>query len=207
MTDFEKMISKKNVEELMEYINDFERYSPWALTAVVNELKTKGKEFSDEELNSLYERIEKKKEIEDEQSPLFGYFKWWKKYIVIDPKAPLLYSKFEIFLFSLFFSAISGAVLLAVNIKSITNKIKVIGVGVLFTIIVILLGDFSSSIIFNILTILAILAINAISGWLLSTQFWNEYIGRETEYRAKSAWTPLVIVIIIAVLLLFGLFS
>jgi len=195
MTHFENLISKQTVEELMEYINDFERYSPWALTAVINELKAKGKTFSDEELNSLYEKIEKKKEAEEEQSPFFSSSKSWGKYIVTDPEAPLLYSKFAVSSFSFFFSAIFGAILLALNVENKTNKIKVIGVGVLFTTIVILVGSLSS------LPILYVFGINGASSYLLSTEFWNKYIGRETKYRAKSTWRPLLVLIAIAVVL------
>ena len=65
MTEFESSLRKKTDEELMEYVGNFERYAPWALSAVVNELKERGTALSDEELNSLYEKIEKKKEINE----------------------------------------------------------------------------------------------------------------------------------------------
>jgi len=191
---FESLIKRKTVEELKEYIGDFERYSPWALTAVVNELNVRGV-LPDEESNSLYERIEKKKEIEEEQT-LFSPTKSWKKYIVTDPNAPLLYSKYAVTSFSLFFSAIFGAILLALNTENKANRIKAIGVGVLFTASAILISyiiPYPS---------LYVLGINGFGGYLLSTEFWNKYIGRETKYRTKPIWIPLLISIIITALLI-----
>jgi hypothetical protein len=195
MTEFESLLSKKTVEELMEYIDDFERYAPWALTAVVNELKARETVLHDEELNSLYERIEKKKEIEEEQT-LFGSKESMKKYVVTDPNAPLLYSKSAVSLFSLFFTVIFGAILLALNIENKINKVKVIVVGVLFTTLAILIGNLVPHSSFYVY------AINGIGGYVLSTEFWNKYLGRETKYRKKPIWIPLLISIIISVLLL-----
>ncbi|MDR0332290.1 MAG: hypothetical protein LBI15_02390 [Dysgonamonadaceae bacterium] len=194
MTRFEELISKKTVEELMEYIDDFDRYASGALTAVIKELKAKGKSFSEEELKSLYDRIEKKREIEEEEDSVFdfGLSKLQNKYVVTDPNALLLYSKTAIASFSIFFTVIFGAVLLAKNIDNKTNKIKVIGVGLLFTILAILLGNLFSQTLYVYL-------INGIGGYVLSVEFWNKYIGRETKYRAKSIWIPLIISIIISV--------
>jgi hypothetical protein len=62
-THFEELMTKKTVEELTEFIDNFDRYSPEALTSAINELKVRGRDFSDEELKSLNERIEKKKKL------------------------------------------------------------------------------------------------------------------------------------------------
>jgi len=197
MTEFESSLRKKTDEELMEYVGNFERYAPWALSAVVNELKERGTALSDEELNSLYEKIEKKKEINEEETlNIFGYPKSWKKYVVTDPDAPLLYSKIAISSFSLFFSAIFGAILLALNIGNKTNKIKAVVIGILFTIFAILIGNLVPN------SSIYTLVINGIGGYLLATEFWNKYIGREIKYRTKPIWIPLLISIIITVPLL-----
>jgi len=198
VTEFEKMMTKKTVEELMEYINNFERYSSWALTAVVNELKVRETIFSDEEFKSLYERIEKKKEIEEE-GDFFRSSKSLKKNVVTDPNAPLLYSKIAVSSFSIFFTVIFGAILLAINIENKMNKIKVIGFGVLFTTLAMLIGNLILH------STLYVLAINAVGAYFLSTDFWNKYIGREIKYRAKPTWIPLIISIIIAALLLISM--
>jgi len=199
MTHFESLMAKKSVEELMEYIDNFDDYSSWALTAVVNELKVRKMDFSDEEFNSLYERIEKKKEIEEEED-VFGSSKSLKKNVVTDPNAPLLYSKITVSSFSILFTVVFGAILLALNIENKINKIKVIGFGVLFTTLAILIGNLIPHSTFYVY------AINGFGGYFLSTEFWNKYVGRETKYRTKPIWIPSIISIIIMVLVLISIF-
>ena len=196
MTHFEELINKKTVKELLEYIDNFDRYSPWALTAVIDELKVRGHNFSDKELKSLYERIEKKKEIQEEEDDILGFSKIQRKYVVTDPNTPLLYSKIAISSFSIFFTVIFGAILLALNIDNKINKIKVIGFGVLFTSLAIFIGNLLPNSTFFVLLI------NAIGGYTLTTEFWKRYIGRETKHRAKPIWIPLIISLVITGLLL-----
>lgn len=198
MTHFKELITKKTVSELLEYINNFDRYSSYALTLVVNELKERGHNFSDEELKSINERIEKKKELEDEGN-IFSSSKSLRRNVVTDPNAPLLYSKVVIMVFSTIFTVIFGAILLSINIDKQNQKIKVIGFGVLFTSLAMLIGNLiphSTSFVY---------LINLTGGYFLTSEFWNKYIGRETKYRTKPIWIPLIISIIIAVLLLIAM--
>ena len=199
MTHFESLIAKKTIEELMEYIDNFERCSSGALTFVVNELKTRGVNFSDEELDLLYKKIEKKKEKEEE-SNIFSSSKSHKKYIVTDPNAPLLYSKIAVALFSILFNTFFGAILLALNIENKINKIKVIVFGVVFTTLAIWIANLLPHSTFHVYTIYSI------GAYVLSTEFWNKYIGRETKYRKKPIWMPLIISIIITGLLAVAMF-
>jgi hypothetical protein len=199
-THFEELMSKKTVEELMEFIENFDRYSPEALTAAISELKVRGKDFSDEELKSWNTRIEKMKEVEDEEN-IFGSSKSLKKNVVTDPNAPLLYSKSSIMAFSTIFTVIFGAILLSLNVNSESQKIKIIGLGVLFTTLAILLGNLAAS------SIIYVYLINGFGGYILTTEFWNKYVGRETKYRAKPIWFPLTISIVITGLLLIVMIS
>lgn len=197
-THFEELMTKKTVEELAEFIDNFDRYSPEALTAAINELKVRGRDFSDEELKSLNERIEKKKEIEEEES-LFGSSKSMRKNVVTDPNAPLLYSKVSILIFSTIFTVIFGAILLSINVDNKISKLKIIGFGVLFTTLAILIGNLAPQ------STLYVCIINGIGGYFLTSEFWNRYLGRETKYRTKPIWIPLVISVIISVLLLIAM--
>ncbi len=192
-THFEELMSKKTVEELLEYLNDFNRYSPEALSAVIKELKVRGQSFSDEELKSFKERIERKKEIEEEES-LFTSSKSLRRNIVTDTRAPILYSKVAILAFSTIFTVIFGAILLSINIDIKIQKLKVIGFGVLFTTLAILIGNLMPH------PTMYVYFINGIGGYTLTSDFWNRYIGRETKYRTKPIWIPLIISIIISAL-------
>ena len=197
-THFDELMVKKTVEELTEFIDNFDRYSPEAITAAINELKVRGKDFSDEELKSLSERIEKKKEIEDEES-LFGSAKTMRKNVVTDPNAPLLYSKVAIMVFSTIFTVIFGAILLSINIDNKIQKIKVIGFGILFTTLAILIGNLVPQ------STIYVYFINGMGGYFLISDFWKRYIGRETKYRTKQIWIPLTISIIITSLLIIAM--
>jgi hypothetical protein len=57
----------------------------------------------------------------------------WTKNVVTDQDAPQLYSPRAIWGFSVFFTVIFGAVLLALNLTDRKAKSLVIGVGVLYT--------------------------------------------------------------------------
>ena len=197
-THFEELMAKKTIEELTEFINNFDRYSPEALTAAINELKVRGRDFSDEELKSLNERIEKKKEIEEEES-LFGSSKSMRKNVVTDPNAPLLYSKVAIMIFSTIFTVIFGAILLSINVDNKISKLKILGLGVLFTTLAILIGNLAPH------STIYVYMINGAGGYILTSEFWNRYIGRETKYRTKPIWIPLIISIIITALLIIAM--
>lgn len=194
MGHFEDLMAKKSDTELTDILNDIDRYTPAASIAVINELKKRGRNFSDEEVKLLEEKNERKKL--DEEQGTFRSSKSLRKNIVTDPNAPLLYSAPAIMIFSSIFTVLFGAVLLSLNIEDKNNKLKVIGFGVLFTSLAIALGNLVPH------PTLYVLSINSIGGYFLTSDFWNKYLGRETKYRAKPIWIPLLISISITVVLL-----
>ena len=192
---FEELMIKKSEAELMEYINNVGKYTPEALIAVVNELKSRGQNISDEELRMINDKVEKSKK-EEEEEKIEKSSKSLRKNVVTDPDAPLLYSQVAILMFSTIFTTIFGAILLALNIKDTKKKLKVIGIGILFTTFAILISNLVPH-----PTILITLT-NGIGGYLLVSEFWNKYIGSGTKYRTKPIWIPLIISLIITALLL-----
>jgi hypothetical protein len=194
-TDFRELMSNKTDAELMEYITNIDRYSHEALVAVVNELKVRGHNFPDEELRSINEKIQIKKEVEEEDG-FFRSSKSLRKNVVTDPNAPLLYSKVAIMTFSILFTVIFGSILLSFNIANTGKKLKVIGFGLLLTILATVIGNLLPH------SILYVYLINCVGGYFLTSDFWNNNIGRETKYRSRPIWLPLIISILIAVLLL-----
>lgn len=198
-THFEILMEKKTEDELFEFINNFDRYSPEAITAAYNELKLRGKDFSDDEIKTINDRIRKKQDIEDED--LFNSSKSLRKNVVTDSNAPLLYSKVAIISFSTIFTVFIGAILLSSNVDDKAKKNLVIGFGVLFSTLAILMGNLVPH------SFLYVLSINSIGGYFLISDFWNKYLGREIKYRAKPIWMPLVISIIISALLLVAILN
>ena len=111
---------------------------------------------------------------------------------------PLYYSQRAIYGFSIVFSVIFGAVLLAQNISNNRNaKWFVIGYGILYTItVVLILDNFERS---TMLTFVA----NAIGSSALTGFFWTKYLGKDVKFKAKPIWKPLIISFIITAPLVF----
>jgi hypothetical protein len=192
-TSFKELMTKKSEAELMEFLINFNRYAPDAIKAAVRELKSRGRNFTELELTEIKEKIETRIKVENEEDGLWGDDSW-KANVVTDPHAPLLYSKGAVRLFSVLFSAIFGAVLLASNIKDTKKKWVVIGFGVAFLTLTL--------IIVNIMppnALWAGLLLNTAGGLGLTTTFWDKYVGKEIKYRAKPIWKPLIISIIITI--------
>ncbi len=197
-THFEILMTKKTIDELLEYINNSDRYLPDALTAAINELKARGHNFSDDQLNSLNEKIKQKKEFVEDDN-VFSASKSLRKNEVKDPNAPLLYSQIAIILFSSIFTVIFGSILLSLNVNNRSQKIKVICFGILFTGMTIAIGNFAPH------PTLFVLFINVIGGYILAYDLWIKYVGRETQYRAKPIWIPMIISIMISLILLIAM--
>jgi len=186
-----EVMSSKSEDGLIDYLTNFNKYTPDSITAAVDELKRRGRIFTDEELSDIKSKIETRKKSESEDDELF-VVKSWKDEGVTDPNAPLLYSKATIRFFSTFSSVIFGAILLAYNINDTKKKFIVIGFGTTYTVLTIFIFNFIPSNLQIRFLYLAAL-INAGGGLGLTTTFWDKFIGREIKYRAKPPWIPLII--------------
>jgi hypothetical protein len=190
-----EVMSSKSENGLMDYLTNFNKYTPDSIAAAVDELKRRGKNFTDEELSDIKSNIETRKKAESEDDELF-VTKSWKDEGVTDPTAPLLYSKATIRFFSTFFCVIFGAVLLANNINDSKKKWIVIGFGTVYTALTIfLLNLIPSNMQIRFLYLTAL--INAGGGLGLTTTFWDKFVGKELKYRAKPPWIPLIISFVI----------
>jgi hypothetical protein len=187
-----EVMSTKSDEGLIAYINNFEKYTPDALTAATNELKRRGKKISEEELKEIHLKIQARVKAESEEETLWPS-ESLRKEIVTDLNAPLLYSKATVRAFSIVFTVIFGAVLLSNNISDSKKKWIVIAFGITYTTLsIILLNIIPPSTVW-------VLLLNAAGGLGLTTTFWDKYIGKDVKYRAKPIWIPLIISIIISI--------
>jgi hypothetical protein len=187
-----EVMSGKSEEGLMDYLNNFQKYTPEAIMSASDELKRRGRTFSDEELKEIDLKIENRKKSEEDEDTLFGSDSWRKR-VVKDPNAPLLYSKGAIRAFSLVFSTMFGAVLLSTNIKDNKGKWNVIGFGLIYTAVTIIIMNLAP------LNTYYVFMLNTVGGLGLVSTFWNKYVGQETVYRAKPIWKALIISIIITI--------
>lgn len=187
-----EVMTAKSEDGLADYLNNFNKYTPEAIKAAVDELKRRGRHFSEEELREIDVKIEQRKNDENEEDTLFASDSW-KKNVVADPNAPLLYSKGAIRGFSLVFSTIFGAALLSSNVDNNKKKWIVIGFGVLYTAVTIVIVNLIPS------NTVYVFLLNTAGGLALTTTFWDKFVGKETKYRPKPIWKPLIISIVITI--------
>ena len=187
-----EVMTGKSEEGLADYLHNFRKYTPEAIQAAVEELKNRGRSFSEDELKEINVKIAQRSNDENEDDPLFASNSW-KRNVVTDPTAPLLYSKGAISVFSIVFTTLFGAVLLSSNINDRDKKWIVIGFGIIYTGLTIIIVNLIPS------NTLWTLVLNMAGGLGLTSTFWDKFVGKETRYRSKPIWKPLIISIAITI--------
>jgi len=118
----------------------------------------------------------------------------WKYNIVLDEQAPNLYSRKAIYFFTSICSIFYGGTLMFINLRKMKNKqgqIVVAIYSILYGVITVsILSQFERN---SLLTGL----VSMLGSFPLYNFFWGKYIGKETEYRAKSVWKPLIIALVL----------
>lgn len=125
----------------------------------------------------------------------FSFFSTdWKYNVVDNEKAPVLYSRKAIYFFTVFCSVFFGGTLMVLNLRKLKNKqgqIIVAIYSVLYGVITwTILAQFERN---TFLTLI----VSMIGSFPLYNYFWEKYVGRATEYKAKSIWIPLIITLVI----------
>jgi hypothetical protein len=196
--DYQKLLSKKSDEELQDYFYNCTKYTSETISEVIKEFKHRGKTISEEEINSyrqlIQEQDDKRNEIEKSDKDFWDNGNNLKKNVTTDKEAPIYYSEKAIYTFSTFFSVIFGSVLLAINCRSTENKRgawQVLLFGVIFTSLqIFLLSKIPRN---TILTFV----FSTVGALIMNNLFWKKYIGKDTKYRTKPIWKPLLVAVII----------
>jgi len=195
--DFAKLMLSKSEKELQEYIDDRLKYTPSAVFAAIDELKNRGKFFSDGEIETIKIDLEKKQEVDKER--FTDDRTTWKRNIVTDADAPQYYSVGAIYGFSIFFSTIFGAVLMAINLRKTESK-KGVAEVIIFGVAYFSLQIYILSFIPRNTGLNTVFGIAGAA--VINHFFWRKYIGSETKYRKKPIWVPLIISISITAVIL-----
>jgi hypothetical protein len=117
----------------------------------------------------------------------------WEKNIGETPEIPKYYSQRAILGFSLFFTVIFGAVLLAINLEDKKARWIVVLFGVLYTGLAIVVVNSLPA------NTLITFGINSLGGLVLVRFFWNKYLGKGVHFLPKPIWKPLIISLVIAI--------
>jgi hypothetical protein len=200
---FEVTASAKSDTELLDTIENRQKYLPETIEASVAELQYRKHAFTDEELNVITEDVEAHRRNAAVSNPGSGFFnKNYKRNIIEDPDAPAFYSRLVIYAFAFLFSTLFGSILLAININKTDKPARMIWVvlfGVAFTAFQILVGETmhsgsSPSVILSF-----------VGAYMLESLFWNRYIGNATFYRTRPIWIPLIIGLILLGLIILSI--
>jgi len=199
--NYSYIASSLTTMELLERIENRQKYMPETIEAAVAELQYRKYEFSEEELKVVNEDIQALRANAALVTNAKGLFsKDYKNVIVLDPDAPRLYSRMAINIFTVLFGALFGSIMMAMNLNKFEKSKEaawVILFGVGFTIVQYIVlsnvpGSSSSiQVVFGF-----------IGAYLIDFIFWKLYIGYATFYRKRPIWIPLIIALIFASLII-----
>jgi len=201
---FEVTASAKSDTELLDTIENRQKYLPETIEASVAELKYRGHTFTDEELKVINEDVAAHRENANLKGQRGGLFtNNFKKNIIEDPDAPAFYSRRVVYVFAFLFSTLFGSILLAMNIYKTDKPARMLWVllfGVAYTAFEIIVGEnmhsgSSPGILFSL-----------VGAVILESFFWNQFIGNATFYRTRPIWVPLIIGIVLLGLIIWAMF-
>jgi len=189
--NFRFLASARTDGELRERIDNREKYLPETVEASVDELKTRGVDFSDEELKVIAEDMQARRDMAAEGAANTGLFNLTDHRLhTQDPDAPEYYSKRVIVVFSIIFSVLFVSVMLVIILaktKGIGKAILVVGYGLFITVLVAYIASN-----YNINAGIAVITGYA-GAYSMELLFWNRYIGASALYRPKPFWIPLIV--------------
>jgi len=183
MTTLRQLLSAKTDEQLKYYILNVDKHTIESVSIALEILRTRNVSLPDD----IDQQIEDSINLKNKSS--YDSLAGWNEQIVNDANAPEYYSQRAIYTFSILFSVLFGAVMLAVNLK---NTHKAWGWPILFGLIFTAGAIFLGTVIGHTSTGIA-LVINAAGVAVMYQLFWNKQIGKETKYRAKPIWIPLIV--------------
>ncbi len=187
MSTLKQILSKKRDNELLFYINNPDKHTEEAIRLALDELQHRNVELPED----ISERIEiqlKEKVTKAKESPKNE----WTKNVVTDGWAPEYYSQRAIYIFSILFSVLFGAVMLAINCKNAGKKawpVVLFGIGYLILTIMVL-GNFPQRLSYTYIA-------NGLGVIVMYELFWKPYIGADAKYRAKPIWIPLIVAMVL----------
>jgi len=206
-SNFTLLASGRSNEELIERIDNRQKFLPETVEASVAELQFRNHGFSDDELKIINEDIQAHRAnaaMVTSNPSLFNTD--YKNTIVEDPDAPLMYSRRVIYMFAFLFGAMFGSIMMAMNISKTEKKNEaylavIFGIG--FTALQIY---FMSRLNSNSGSSYGYLG-GLISAYCLNYIFWKNFIGYSAFYRARTFWVPSIIAIVFSILVITAIFA
>ncbi len=138
MENYSEKVAGLTDEQLGNYIEQRHRFNSDIVFAALIELQKRGRIFSDEEVQQIYADIEIKPGEEKKQQEPAAFVNEYAD-------APEYYSPLLIRVFSVLFSVLFGAVMMAINLSRANEKkaaVQVVVFGLIYTFALIIVGSF-----------------------------------------------------------------
>jgi hypothetical protein len=197
--EYTRLAVRLNDDELLEHLQNFEKYQEALVQAVIWELDKRhiayqispslqeSQDIFQQQQQSELEAALKQQQTADETELSES------EQVVFDEKVVPLYSKSALLGFSLFFSPISAGILLAMNLKRLKKK-GIFQVMIFSIIFSVFQGYVSMSVEpGSMITIL----VNIAGALIMSELLWNQFIGKGYPYIRRSILIPLIIAVAI----------
>jgi hypothetical protein len=200
------LAAARSDDELMERVENRQKYMPETIEASLTELQRRGRTFSEEEIRYINEDIAARRSHSAAMTGRMGIFtSEYKNVIVDDPDAPKMYSTMAIYLFTFFMGPLFGSIMMAMNISK-TGKSNAVAGVILFGIGFAILGIYLMANVQSTSGSIQIIC-GLVGAYCLNYLFWRPYIGFDTFYRARPIWGALIIAVLLAGLLIFSIAS
>ncbi|MDR6486053.1 hypothetical protein J2799_000538 [Chryseobacterium vietnamense] len=196
------ILRKLSNQELEGYLKEGNRFVPEAVQAAFEILEERGHTFSEIEKTAVQQLIQHKKE--DEEAKHTEEVETWKDHITQDSKAIRLYSRMTIFVSSVLFSTIPGAILLALNLirlKKYFPALLTVVFGFLFFIFqaYVLISRFDFGTTSSYSPEIGVVAAGALGLLVISVVV----TPKKLHYQAESYMFPVILCVVTAVLMYF----
>jgi hypothetical protein len=191
--NYSYIASSLTTMELLERIENRQKYMPESIEAAIAELQYRKYEFSDEELKIIDEDIKAARANAALITTKLGFFNKEYKYVIVsDPDAPLLYSRTAVYGFAFFLGALFGSIMMAINLNKLgktKEALFAILFGVGFSALQYYVASHANPGSGGSVQVVG----GVISAYCLDLFFWRNYIGYSTFYRKRKIWVPLII--------------
>lgn len=190
-----KIIEKLSDRELENYIKQDSRFMATAISYSYEILQSRGKTFDDAEKLRIEQMISEKTNAENEEKAKFS--KGWDENLTKNETAIELYSNKFIWIYSIIFGVLFGAVLQAMNFGRLKNSKGIyisILFGVLYTIIQVYLLTYLEEIGYKIPNGTFLFSGIGAAGLFYIRE---RLTPKNLEYRSRSFIIPVVVAIII----------
>lgn len=195
--EYTRLAVRLTDEELIEHLQNFDKYQEALLQAVIWELDKRQLSYDiSQDLKASLDAFQQQQELELEvvngnQESQESQEPDDSEQVKLPEATVPLYSKSALLGFSLFFSPISAGILLAMNIKRL--KKKGIFQVIIFSIIYAVFQGYVSMSVEpgSVITIL----VNIAGALIMSELLWNQFIGKGYAYLRRSIVIPLIIAV------------